>query len=134
MPNLINSTGLLSTLMLGTEIACAMLLHEEIAQLHSQSSSRLLCTAVRGLCGCLYDPTFALRIQSSRIHGALFLLFARLVENCDVAKEKFPPLPIMSIRDGRIYFDSKDCLQLDSCLGFAVAEVVAGETPGRFFF
>jgi hypothetical protein len=134
MPSLINRTGLLSTLMIGTEIACAMLLHEKISELHSQSGVQLLCAAVRGLCGCMYDSTFALKIQSSRIHGALFLLFARMVENCALAKEKFPPLPIMSIREGRIYVDSQDCLPIDSCLGFAVADVISGETPSRFFF
>ncbi len=134
MPNLINRTGLLSTLMICTEIACAMLLHEKLAELHSESAVRLLCTSVRGLCGCIYDSTFALQIQSSRIHGALFLLFARMVENCALAREKFPPLPIMSIREGRIHVDSQDCLPLDSCLGFAVADVISGETPSRFFF
>jgi hypothetical protein len=133
MPSLIIRSGLLNTLILGTEISCAMLLHEEIAESHFQSSTQLLCTGVRGLCGCMYDSTFALQIQSSRIHGALFLLFARMVENCSAAQEKFPPLPIMSVREGRIYFDSKDCLQLDSCLGLAVSEVISGETPSRFF-
>jgi hypothetical protein len=134
MPTLITRSGLLNTLISGTEISCAMLLHEEIAESHFQSSTQLLCTGVRGLCGCMYDSTFALQIQSSRIHGALFLLFARMVENCSVAQEKFPPLPIMSVREGRIYFDSKDFLELDSCLGLGVSEVVSGETPSRYFF
>ncbi len=134
LPNLVIRTGLLKTLIAVAEFACAMLLHEKIAELHSRSSIRLLCTAVRGLCGCIYDETLALQIQSSRIHGALFLLFARMMERNDLAQEKFPPLPIMNVSQGRIYFDSEDCLELDSCLGFAVADVVSGETPSRFFF
>jgi hypothetical protein len=134
LPNLVIRTGLLSTLMIVAEFACAMLLHEKIAELHSRSAIKLLCTAVRGLCGCMYDDTLALQMQSSRIHGALFLLFARMMERSDLAQEKFPPLPIMSVSQGRIYFDVDDFLELDSCLGFAVADVISGETPSRFFF
>ncbi len=134
LPNLVVRTGLLSTLTVVAEFSCAMLLHKKIAELHSRSSIQLLCSAVRGLCGCIYDDVLALQIQSSRVHGALFLLFARMMERNDLAREKFPPLPIMSVSQGRIYFDSEDCLELDSCLGFAVADVISGETPSRFFF
>jgi len=151
LPHLIIRTGLLNTLMAVAELACAMLLHEKIAESHTHSSIRLLCAAVRGLCGCLYDPTFALRIQSSRTHGALFLLFARMMERSAIAQEKFPQLPIMSVHEGQVHFDSEDRVQLESCLGFAVADVIAGplhmllppppillthagETPSRFFF
>ena len=134
LPDLVIRTGLLNTLMSVAELACAMLFHEKIAESHSRSCIRLLCAAVRGLSGCLYDSTFALRIQSSRTHGALFLLFARMMERSAVAQEKFPPLPIMRVHEGQVHFDSEDRVQLESCLGFAVADVIAGETPSRFFF
>lgn len=40
----------------------------------------------------------------------------------------------MRVCEGRIYFDSEDSLELDSCLGFSVADIISGETPSRFFF
>jgi hypothetical protein len=134
LPDLINRTGLLKTLMSVTELSCAMLLHEKIAESHSRSCIQLLCTAVRGLCGCMFESAFALQIQSARIHGALFLLLARMMEKNSLALERFPRLPIIRVTEGRVYFDSDDCLQMDSLLGFAVADVISGETPSRFFF
>jgi len=133
LPNLFNRTGLLKTLMFVTELSCAMLLHFKIAQSHSRYCIQLLCTAVRGLCGCMYESAFALQIQSARIHGALFLLFARMMEKNSLAQIRFPRLPIMRVTEGRVYFDHEDYFQLDSLLGFAVADVISGETPSRFF-
>jgi hypothetical protein len=133
LPDLIARTGLLMTLIAVAEITCAMVLHEKAAESHAGSTIELLCSAVRGLCGCMFQSVFTLQIQSARIHGALFLVFARMMEKDTSAQEKFAPLPVMSVRQGRVYVDSEEYQSLDSCLGFAVADLISGETPSRFF-